>query len=178
MTEEETTSNDKKLCECGCGTLIPTINKHGSGQLARFKHGHNLDHSLGKTAWNKGRTGIYSAETRAKMSAGAKGKPKPDIRGSNHHKWNADNPSYRAIHHYIRKYYPPPNACQDCGKIAKLELSNITRIYDRDPSNYRYQCISCHRLLDRHKRKVCGVNARELIRLIGTRAFNALSNVD
>lgn len=35
-----------KYCKCGCGELIPTVNK--LGKPARFKHGHNLTRELSK----------------------------------------------------------------------------------------------------------------------------------
>lgn len=137
-----------KACECGCGTPIPIINRHSGGQPARFKHGHNKSR-LGSVGWNKGRTGVYSPETRARMSAGLKGKPKLNRRGPNHFAWMGDNASYNALHSFIRRYYPKPDSCQTCGRIMKrLELSCITGTYNRDPSNYRYLCHRCHYSFD------------------------------
>lgn len=42
-------------CQCGCGTLIPAVNK--LGKPARFAHGHNWrgQKRPGMTAWNKGK---------------------------------------------------------------------------------------------------------------------------
>lgn len=49
---EDTIHSDLKLCECGCGTLIPKINTRG--KPARFKWGHNAV-GAGSWLWKGGR---------------------------------------------------------------------------------------------------------------------------
>lgn len=34
----------------------------------------------------------------------------------------------------------------------RLELANITGVYDRDFSNWEWLCVKCHRLLDKYYR--------------------------
>jgi HNH endonuclease len=52
---EEKVLENKKLCECGCGSIIPTINK--KRQKARFKHGHNSRILIGSKSpfWKGGK---------------------------------------------------------------------------------------------------------------------------
>ena len=60
---------------------------------------------------------------------------------------------YYSIHWYLRKYNQKPESCQNCNLFTtKLDIANITGIYDRDFKNYRYLCKKCHNGLDAHKR--------------------------
>ena len=66
---------------------------------------------------------------------------------------------YRAIHSWVRKYYPKPRQCEYCGIKDNVDIANITGTYDRDFLNYRWLCRSCHQFFDYRKgtRKVrCG----------------------
>ena len=55
MRAAKTQFNQNVLCECGCGTEIPNINK--MGKAAHFKHGHNSYLRIGEKngAWKGGK---------------------------------------------------------------------------------------------------------------------------
>lgn len=76
------------------------------------------------------------------------------LTGINHPQWKGDKASYYAIHIHVRRYNPRPEQCQDCDIITnRLELANVTGIYNRDIKNYRYLCHSCHMKFDAHKHR-------------------------
>jgi hypothetical protein len=135
------------LCACGCGqTFIPKtykINKYGYGEKqTRFIYGHN----------RKGR--VLSGEHKRKIALALKGRKYPNISESRKGEKNpfckGDQVGIEALHEHLRKYFPPPSSCQDCGKQStKLDLACVTGKYTRDISNFRYLCRSCHVYLDK-----------------------------
>ena len=58
---------------------------------------------------------------------------------------------YRAIHSWVRKYYPKPRQCEYCGTKENVDIANMTGTYDRDFLNYRWLCRSCHQFFDYKK---------------------------
>lgn len=60
-----------------------------------------------------------------------------------------DNPSYNAIHNYVRVRIDKPKTCLHCKQEKPLELANISQQYKRDLSDWMYICKSCHRKYDR-----------------------------
>ena len=76
------------------------------------------------------------------------------FKGKNHHRWKGDEVGYRALHNYLNNYKPTPESCEICGKITtKLDLCNISGVYNRDLDNYEYLCRSCHTTKDSLKNK-------------------------
>ena len=72
----------------------------------------------------------------------------------NNPNWKGDNVSYNCLHLWIRKYFLKPNKCSQCGKETdKLDLANVTGIYNRDFKNWEYMCRSCHMIYDDQKTK-------------------------
>lgn len=67
--------------------------------------------------------------------------------GDKNPNWGGDNVSIEAFHQWLRCNWPEPipTKCQtlECNK-APYDLANITGIYDRDFSNYRFLCRKCH----------------------------------
>ncbi|KKK72731.1 hypothetical protein LCGC14_2900940 [marine sediment metagenome] len=125
------------------GTIWRWLNKFNIPMKESFKIGHTIN--VGRKA---------TIETKLKMSNNKKGH-KGYMLGKKHTKeakerigkaqFKGDDVKYSAIHQWLRKKYPPPNNCQECGIIGKkLDLSNITGIHKRSISNYKYLCKSCH----------------------------------
>jgi hypothetical protein len=69
-----------------------------------------------------------------------------------------------AIHAWVRRHYPPPESCPNCNKVKRLDLANVTGVYSRVFSNWKYLCHKCHMILDKwidmsdRKCSACGSN--------------------
>ena len=109
-----------------------------SNPATEFKKGHKIN--LGK---------IVTEEQKQKQSAALIGR-KYGVKGEKNHKWRGDDVKYRALHQYVRKYNPPPKICDNCREERKLDLANITGIYNREFVNWKYICRKCHIRLDRY----------------------------
>jgi NifB/MoaA-like Fe-S oxidoreductase len=67
--------------------------------------------------------------------------------------WKGDDVSYDGLHKWLRmnKPLPDPPICEECKMEKKLEISNITGIYNRDFSNYKWLCRSCYITIDMNR---------------------------
>jgi len=121
-----------------------------------------------------------SEETKLKMSLAQLGKPKSEDHaqkcriaalGKNQKekngRWQGNNIKYTGLHKWIRKYKPKPinGKCQICDTEDWKDAANVTGIYNRDFSNWKFLCRKCHIYLDgtinnlklRWKRKELGL---------------------
>lgn len=62
--------------------------------------------------------------------------------------WKGDNVGRYGLHHWVRNHLPQPELCEMCNKNKSKDLANITGIYKRDFSNWKYLCALCHWHLD------------------------------
>ncbi len=64
--------------------------------------------------------------------------------------FKGDKAKSHTIHAWLRNKYPPPEECQDCGKIKpRLYLANLkNHKYTRNIEDYKYLCFDCHQKLD------------------------------
>lgn len=91
------------------------------------------------TPWHKGRTGVYSQETLAKMSKA---------------KWKGDSVGYAALHEWVRKEKGRTKNCEQCSrKNVWTDMANLSGQYRRDLSDWIELCRKCHSRLDRPKIK-------------------------
>lgn len=84
---------------------------------------------------------LRTVEFRAKISASRKGhivtqeqrkKIGDANRGKNHGLWKGNNVSYTELHAWVRRNYLPPDKCEDCGKVTRLDASNVSGDYLRE----------------------------------------------
>ncbi len=68
--------------------------------------------------------------------------------GSKNGNW-VDNPTYIALHSYIRRKIIKPKKCPKCNKYRKLQLSCKGHKYTRDLKQWEYLCQSCHKIKDK-----------------------------
>jgi hypothetical protein len=77
--------------------------------------------------------------------------------------WSGDNPTYGALHQWIRKKLGRSMKCEKCGKIEtsykKMHWANRSGKYLRDLNDWIRLCVSCHKIFDnnfygRHKKKL------------------------
>ena len=86
-----------------------------------------------------------SDETKAKMSASKTGAGNP--------RWQ-EEPTYEAIHGWLRRHYPRTGRCVRCGSTKHVHLASLLHdergepIYVRDVSMYAELCAKHHRRLD------------------------------
>jgi hypothetical protein len=62
--------------------------------------------------------------------------------------WKGDRVQHKALHVWLRRRIPRVDVCEICSVRKALDLANVTGVYDRNLSNYRYMCRSCHTKLD------------------------------
>lgn len=82
--------------------------------------------------------------------------------GEKHWNWQRNDPSYKAIHDWLRKKYGNANKCENkkciyprkCarGKLMikpkQYQWANTSGQYKRDIKNFVQLCASCHKLFD------------------------------
>lgn len=62
-----------------------------------------------------------------------------------------ENPSYMAIHSWVRNHKGKPKKCKDCGitsDIIRLHWANIDHKYKRNLDDYMAMCPKCHKKHD------------------------------
>ena len=62
--------------------------------------------------------------------------------------WRGDKVGKIALHDYIKYHIPLPDKCDNCHKMKKLDLANISQEYKRDLSDWEWLCRSCHMIKD------------------------------
>jgi hypothetical protein len=114
-------------CGCGCGFTRPLRDKWSAKRL--FITGHQ----------NNGRIS---------------GDPKPPkiLKGrpiaEKNNMWKGDKVGYAGLHKWVRKYLPKPDFCQLCHIVPPCEVSNISRQYVRDITDWQWVCHRCHMIYD------------------------------
>jgi hypothetical protein len=87
----------------------------------------------------------HSKETKLKMSKNRIGKQKAEKNPA----WKGDKVGYFGLHLWIKKHKPKSMFCEKCGKVTdKLDVANISGLYKRDISDFRWLCRSCHSKFD------------------------------
>lgn len=70
--------------------------------------------------------------------------------GNKHYKWQAENPSYRAVHGWIAKQLGKPKTCEFCKtkEAKRYEWANKSGKYERNLSDWLRLCKRCHNIYD------------------------------
>ena len=63
--------------------------------------------------------------------------------GKKNWKWQK-NPTYNAVHTWVRKHKPKVDKCEHCGEYKELEAANISGEYKRDINDFEWLCSLCH----------------------------------
>ena len=114
-------------CGCDCGELIPKLDK--KFRPNRFKRGHRLDNS------GRFQKGFKHSDKAKEKIALASRRRIPKLK---------EHPKNPALHIWVNRYSSKPKNCQMCGENKKLDLANVTGIYNREFKNWKYFCRKCH----------------------------------
>ena len=74
-------------------------------------------------------------------------------RGEKHRRWSGNNPSYEALHSWIKRYKKKTN-CDFCNSNKFVELSNKSGEYKRNLKDWQYLCSKCHHAFDKGKNSI------------------------
>ena len=65
--------------------------------------------------------------------------------GEKNANWSGNKISYKGLHIWVHRHKPKSMFCEKCGKITdKLDAANISGLYKRDISDFRWLCKPCH----------------------------------
>lgn len=73
---------------------------------------------------------------------------KEKISGEKNYKWKGDKVSYRGLHGWINRHKTKPQLCELCNKTNKLEVANISGLYKRAFTDWKWICRKCHMIED------------------------------
>ena len=123
-----------------------------------------------KKCFNKSKKGVTPSnlEYARSKSPLQKGKCPFKFEGENHWAWQKENPSYRAVHAWIRKKYGKPDKCENkrcvyprkdarghlMVKPKAYQWANLSGKYRRDRKDFIKLCALCHKLFDLGKLKL------------------------
>jgi hypothetical protein len=68
--------------------------------------------------------------------------------GERNGQWRGDDVGYSALHTRIRKQYPKPNLCENCGENEPYDVANKSGFYITDISDWKWLCRKCHMAQD------------------------------
>jgi hypothetical protein len=137
--------SDKRLCECGCGTVILARDKWGN--KPRFAKGHiwigrkHKPETIAKIIEISNKPEIIAKKRAADTSIHG-------VRGERNIQWKGDAVGIKGLHKRIRRYLPVPDVCEQCKEKRPLDLANISRRYLTDLSDWKYLCRRCHVYMD------------------------------
>jgi hypothetical protein len=77
--------------------------------------------------------------------------------GEKNGQWRGDKVGRGTLHRWVRRRLPLVDLCQNCHNNPPIDLANITGLYTRDLSNWKYLCRSCHMLSDGRMENLTGV---------------------
>jgi NUMOD3 motif-containing protein len=83
-----------------------------------------------------------------KMSEECRQKMRLAQLGDKNNIWKGDDVTRRSLHKWLRDHMSQPKSCQKCNKKKKLDLANMTGVYNREFHNWKYLCRSCHQKYD------------------------------
>ena len=94
----------------------------------------------------------HSQITKERMSLAKMGK----FAGKNSPWWTGDNPTYNAVHIWMRKEFGTPDTCEHCGRSGLqgrlINWANVSGKYKRDRTDWLRLCASCHKKYDLQKK--------------------------
>ena len=65
--------------------------------------------------------------------------------------WKGNKVGIDALHDWAKSRLEKPKRCENCRKIKKLDLANISRKYLRDLTDWKWLCRKCHIKYDKNK---------------------------
>jgi len=68
--------------------------------------------------------------------------------GEKNRMWKGDKVGIKSLHLWVKRHLPQPPLCQLCNLFPPDDLANVTGIYSRDLSNWKYFCEICHNQYD------------------------------
>ncbi|HET9773711.1 MAG TPA: NUMOD3 domain-containing DNA-binding protein [Nitrososphaeraceae archaeon] len=90
----------------------------------------------------------FSEEHKRKLSESKKGSKNPmyGMYGEKNPFYGKikENPTYSALHKWVKSRFPKPELCMLCGKVPPKQKACLTGIYNRDLKNWAWLCQSCH----------------------------------
>lgn len=79
-------------------------------------------------------------------------------KGEKHYAWKGVQAGYRAIHTWLQRTFGTPNTCEQCGKKGtghSIQWANVSKKYQRDRSDWKRLCASCHKRYDLERKTIC-----------------------
>jgi len=91
-----------------------------------------------------------SQETKEKISDAQTGisVPARAVLGEKHGNWKGDKVGRGQLHVWLKKNLSQPPLCEFCNIKPSRDLANITGVYNREFTNWKYLCVSCHKKYD------------------------------
>ena len=81
------------------------------------------------------------------MSLGQRGSNNPykgSGKGNKNGMWKGDDAGYVALHLWVNSNWKKEKICEECRTKNNVQLANVTGVYKRDFSNWKYLCSKCH----------------------------------
>jgi hypothetical protein len=88
--------------------------------------------------------GLWWYEGRPHPSLGRKRPDSRELMLRNNPVWKGDGVGKPALHQWVRRRLYKPELCQECNFYNPYDLANVTGVYSRDLSNWKYLCRRCH----------------------------------
>jgi len=99
--------------------------------------------------WNKGMKGLKASPCTEKR----KEKLRKEYKSEGNPNWKGDKVGYVGIHLWVKRHLEKPKRCENCRRIKRLDLANISGKYLRDLTDWEWLCRRCHMIKDGRLKK-------------------------